>query len=65
MNPLCASNKVFVKYQAQGGGANPNPPFQSRARQGRGQQRKRQDFRIDLKKANARALCHEFLIARF
>jgi len=23
---LCAGNKVFVKYQAQGRGFNPNPP---------------------------------------
>jgi len=25
-NLLCAGNKVFVKYQAQGWGFNPNPP---------------------------------------
>jgi len=26
INPLCAGNKVFVKYQAKGG-FNPNPPL--------------------------------------
>jgi len=25
INFLCAGNKVFVKYQAQGGGVTPNP----------------------------------------
>jgi len=25
VNLICAGNKVFVKYQAQGGGLNPNP----------------------------------------
>jgi len=28
INPLCADNKVFVKYQAQGG-FNPNPPLRA------------------------------------
>jgi len=28
INLLCAGNKVFVKYQAQGG-VNPKPPFRT------------------------------------
>jgi len=28
VNLICAGNKVFVKYQAQGG-ANPNPPLRT------------------------------------
>jgi len=31
INLLCAGNKVFVKYQAQGGG-NPNPPLRTSLR---------------------------------
>jgi len=29
INRLCAGNKVFVKYQAQGGGLTPNPPLRT------------------------------------
>ena len=29
VNLICAGNKVFVKYQAQGGGFNPNPPLRT------------------------------------
>jgi len=28
-NLLCAGNELFVKYQAQGGGVNPNPPLRT------------------------------------